>query len=284
MQCTGALLVVLTFACTGSLSESHSAHLRVQKAPAFAGPGARGRAGPLLRLRGGKEGDAHLMNDGDPAASMEYPGIQMFRYQQQEGLEPTPNYALRTADQEEGVDYSAFGFMFDVRARDAPLVVTGLQICSGLGTPYDYKVQTCRGSWTEARHDHSKWTICGGGNRIYVPDYEHNEYGSVPFASEGVEMAPGETRGFLIHSNNAISAVGYRALDDTDNLDKRITDQDAHMELLEGAMINTKKPFQRREDRTPSPPRAEGEDEQWWNDEPVAATRAFLGVVEYELK
>lgn len=27
------------------------------------------------------------------------------------------------------------------------------------------------------------------------------------------------------------------------------------MELLEGAMINTKKPFQRREDRTPSPPR-----------------------------
>ena len=55
----------------------------------------------------------------------------MYRYHQQEGLEPVPSYSLQTADQEEGVDYSAFGFMFDVHARDAPLVVTGLQVGSG---------------------------------------------------------------------------------------------------------------------------------------------------------
>ena len=58
-------------------------------------------------------------------------GVHMYRYHQQEGLEPVPSYSLQTADQEEGVDYSAFGFMFDVHARDAPLVVTGLQVSSG---------------------------------------------------------------------------------------------------------------------------------------------------------
>jgi hypothetical protein len=74
-----------------------------------------------------------------------------------------------------------------------------------------------------------------------VPDYAHGEYGSLPFTSDGVALAPGETRSFLIHrlrpktpppvsprcwrccgrrrargggSNNAISAVGYRLLDD----------------------------------------------------------------------
>ena len=31
--------------------------------------------------------------------------------------------------------------------------------------------------------------------------------------------------------------------------------QDAHVSLLDGEMINTKQPFQKREDRTPSPPR-----------------------------
>ncbi len=39
-----------------------------------------------------------------------------------------------------GVDYGSYGFMFDIRATNRPIVITGMQICSGDGTPQDYKV------------------------------------------------------------------------------------------------------------------------------------------------
>jgi hypothetical protein len=139
----------------------------------------------------------------------------MYRYEL-DTLQPLPQNALQTADQEEGVDYGCYGFMFSVRAKNVPIVITGIQvragalacrahpqrtigterpsaphqrllslsacrardqlrpcvarflvaaltapprplacaqICSAMGTPFDYKVHVCRGGWREARYD-----------------------------------------------------------------------------------------------------------------------------------
>jgi hypothetical protein len=56
--------------------------------------------------------------------------VEMYRYEL-DTLQPFPEHALRTADQEEGVDYGSYGFMFSVRAKNVPIVITGIQVRAG---------------------------------------------------------------------------------------------------------------------------------------------------------
>lgn len=41
--------------------------------------------------------------------------------------------------------------------------------------------------------DHERWTLCGGGNKVYVPDHEHGQYGVLPWAVHGVRVEAGQT-------------------------------------------------------------------------------------------
>ena len=65
--------------------------------------------------------------------------MTMWRHDQGD-LEVAPSFSLRTQGQDPGVDYGANGFMFDVICGGRPIIITGLQICSADGSPYDYKV------------------------------------------------------------------------------------------------------------------------------------------------
>jgi hypothetical protein len=91
------------------------------------------------------------------------------------------------------VDYGANGFMFDVVAGKRPIVITGIQMCSASGSPFNYKVNTAPCSWADAMTDEARWTLCGGGNRVYLPDHDHGQYAPLPFVYRGVRIEPGQT-------------------------------------------------------------------------------------------
>eukprot|EP00285_Hemiselmis_virescens_P012834 CAMPEP_0173399744 /NCGR_PEP_ID=MMETSP1356-20130122/45777_1 /TAXON_ID=77927 ORGANISM="Hemiselmis virescens, Strain PCC157" /NCGR_SAMPLE_ID=MMETSP1356 /ASSEMBLY_ACC=CAM_ASM_000847 /LENGTH=223 /DNA_ID=CAMNT_0014359509 /DNA_START=112 /DNA_END=780 /DNA_ORIENTATION=+ len=162
----------------------------------------------VLALRGGFAGGAVVA---EGPIHEDDAGITMYRHHQG-GLEPPPTFSLKTTDQDFGVDYGCNAFMFEVRCKNRPLVITGMQICSADGSPYDYKVATTANSWPDAMTDESVWSICGGGNRLYIPDHTPGEYGCLPWAMAGVRVEVGESRAFVVWSKDNHAAVGYRVV------------------------------------------------------------------------
>jgi len=208
---------------------------------------------PRLRLRGGDD------------SSGEYEGVQVFRTVDGHDLEPMPSFRIRTPDQDPGVDYGAHGFMFNIaNTGTRAVLISGLQICSGDGTPHNYVLYTSEGCWQDAQHDPAAWTECGGGRRVYIPDHEHGVYGKLPMAP--VEIAPQKMRAFYIHSDDDSASVGYRMLSDDDGEGQEFTDCDDNIRISKG---------RRMMDRYPFP--AEGLEAV------DGIPRAFLGIVEYEM-
>ena len=206
-----------------------------------------------LRLRG----------SGDDSED-EDEGVEVFRTVEGHDLEPMPCFSLRTPDQEPGVDYGAYGFMFNIaNIGPSTVLISGLQICSGDGTPHNYAVYTSAARWQEAQNDPSAWKECGGGRRLYIPDHEHGVYGKLPMAP--VEIAPQETRAIFIHGDDDCASVGYRMIGDEEEA-QAFTDKDDNIQISSGRRSTSKYPFP-----------TEGL-------EPLDdIVRGFLGIVEYEI-
>ncbi|EKX50844.1 hypothetical protein GUITHDRAFT_134950 [Guillardia theta CCMP2712] len=226
-----------------------------------------------MTLRGGESDEEEEFGPGRLNDAMK--DINFYRTTDGYSLEPAPQYSLRTADQDEGVDYGAHGFMFNIVAKRS-VVITGVQICSADGGPFDYDIYTCPQPWEHSFQDETKWTACGGGFRVScvqvnIPGHEHGEYGKLPFTDEGVKISGGQTRAFYIHSKNEDTAVGYHLLGDSsifdgpfiDKKDKNVTERDANILITTGTTFNQPMPFKE----------AQLDD----------LYRGFLGIIEYEL-
>lgn len=69
----------------------------------------------LLPLRGGEDD----INEDE--------GVEVFRTVDGYDLEPLPTYSLRTPDQDDGVDYGAHGFMFNIEnTAKRTVIITGI--------------------------------------------------------------------------------------------------------------------------------------------------------------
>ena len=214
---------------------------------------------PRLRLRGGDDSSENHDSSGEDE------GVQVFRTVDGYDLEPMPSFSVRTPDQDPGLDYGAHGFMFNIEnTGTGTVLISGLQICSGDGTPHNYVLYTSEVRWQDAQHDPAAWTECGGGRRVYIPDHEHGVYGKLPMAP--VEIAPQKMRAFYIHSDDDSASVGYRMLSDDDGGGEEFTDCDDNIRISKG---------RRMMDRYPFP--AEGLEAL------DGIPRAFLGIVEYEM-
>ena len=72
------------------------------------------RTALLLPLRGGEDD----INEDE--------GVEVFRTVDGYDLEPLPTYSLRTPDQDDGVDYGAHGFMFNIEnTAKRTVIITG---------------------------------------------------------------------------------------------------------------------------------------------------------------
>lgn len=88
-----------------------------------------------------------------------------------------PLCAWRVGAEDKGVDYGCNGFMFDVVVGKRPIVITGMQICSAHGTPFDYKVlvvhqqpaPSFQASMSHPRSDSMQRTPCNPHTQTRFP-------------------------------------------------------------------------------------------------------------------
>lgn len=153
---------------------------------------------------------------------------------------------------------SYYGFMFNIRAKAYPIVITGLRLGSTSPKgPFTYRIYTCPQPWRGVAESPEHWIQIGEGP-AQLP-WRVGEYAPVPLAAGGVGVPAGATQALYIHCPECAEAVAYR--DDCDVPEDGVTDEDELIEITTGVASFNLVPFRDMYDMP----------------------RALAGVVEYRL-
>lgn len=196
----------------------------------------------------------------------------------QEGGEKMTGWELWTRPRTTNANWGVF---FEVATKDKDVWVTGLRAGGhAFADAFDYnklnmRIFTTEGSAVGKELDASKWTACGEAKDFRLPRVEvgdsYAQYYSLPFEGP-IHIPAGTTRSFCVHTDKARGLALRRKL----NFDTRLKEDPNFKEWVDGVsdegmhfnLVSGLVPGQKLFEEVSTANNA----------------RAFVGVVEYDLK